>query len=125
MNSGGTKRLPYRSRSQGRLGGGVQIRVMDPSAVMNRPLVDFAIATADAHQIPHQVAVRRTGATDARAFQCSGSGCPVVVLGVPTRYIHTHHAILDIRDVKAAVDLVLAMVQRLDEDMVVSFTRHL
>ena len=110
-----------RTKAQGRLGGGVQIRVVDPHAMSNRPLVDFARTVAEDAGIAHQVAVRRFGGTDAKAFQYGGDGCPVVVLGVPCRYIHTHHAVLDMNDVTAAVDLVVAMVRRLDADTVQGF----
>ena len=110
---------------QGRLGGGVQIRVFDPSAIMNRALVDFAVSVAETCGISHQVAVRKTGGTDAASFQCADNGCPVVVLGVPARYIHTHNTMIDIRDYMAALELVHAMVERLDAQTVAGFTDFL
>ena len=48
-----------------------------------------------------------------------------VVLGVPVRYIHAHNGILDLQDLKAALDLVKAMVSRLDSATVAGFTRYL
>ena len=110
---------------QGRLGGGVQIRMFDPTAVMNPGLANFAIDVAREQRIPHQVAVRRSGGTDASAFQYAGEGAPCVVLGVPVRYIHAHNGILDLQDLKAALDLVKAMVSRLDSATVAGFTRYL
>ncbi len=100
--------------AQGALGKGVQIRAYDPTAIMSPRLLDLAIAVATEAGIPHQVTVRRTGGTDARSFQRHGLGCPVIVLGVPARYIHTHHAVLDTADLLATVDLARAMVRRLD-----------
>ena len=100
--------------AQGALGKGVQIRAYDPTAIMSPRLLDLAIAAATEAGIPHQVTVRRTGGTDARSFQRHGLGCPVIVLGVPARYIHTHHAVLDTADLLATVDLAQAMVRRLD-----------
>ncbi len=111
-----------RAESQGKLGGGVQIRVMDTSAIMNRALVDFVRDVAEQERIPHQVTVRRSGGTDAGSLQFGESGVPVVVLGVPARYIHTHNAIIDMRDYLAALDLVLELVRRMDEATVRSFT---
>jgi endoglucanase len=113
------------SEFQGRLGGGVQIRVFDPSAIMNKALVEFSVGVADEMSIPHQIAVRRSGGTDAAAFQYAGVGCPVVVLGVPARYIHTHNAMIDIRDYCSAMDLVRALVERLDASTVAGFTDFL
>lgn len=111
-----------RAESQGKLGGGVQIRLFDPTAIMNRPLAQFAIQTAKELGIPHQVTVRRSGGTDARAIQASNLGVPVVVLGTPARYIHTHQAMVDIRDQLALVALATAMVKKMDAATVASFT---
>ena len=110
------------SESQGRLGSGVQIRVMDPSAIMNRRLVDFVTATATAAGIPHQVAVRKSGGTDAKSLQFSGTGVPCVVLGTPARYIHSHNSLIHIEDYLSAVRLVTEVVRRLDTPTVASFT---
>jgi endoglucanase len=92
---------------------------------MNKALVDSTVGVAAACSIPHQVAVRRSGGTDAAAFQYSGVGCPVVVLGVPARYIHTHNAMIDIRDYFSAMDLVRALVERLGATTVAGFTDFL
>ncbi|MEY3392888.1 MAG: hypothetical protein RLZZ322_1737 [Verrucomicrobiota bacterium] len=111
--------------AQGALGGGAQVRAYDPTAIMNPRLVDLAVATAADRGIPCQLAVRRTGGTDARAFQAWELGVPVIVLGVPARYIHTHHAVLDVADLRACVDLAVALVRRLDAPTTASLTRYL
>ena len=67
--------------SQGVLGGGVQIRLHDPSAIMNPRLAQFAIETARREGIPHQVTVRSSGGTDAGSFTLANEGIPSVVLG--------------------------------------------
>ena len=112
-----------RAECQGRLGRGVQIRAYDPTAVMSPRLVDLAVATALELGIPHQVTVRRSGGTDARAFQAHALGVPTIVLGVPARYIHTHHSVLDVADLLACVDLAKALVRRLDAKTVAGLTR--
>ncbi|MFO1522649.1 MAG: M20/M25/M40 family metallo-hydrolase [Kiritimatiellia bacterium] len=75
--------------------------------------------------IAHQVAVRRSGGTDASTFQFAGEGVPCVVLGVPVRYIHAHNGILDLRDHESALNLIKAMVRRPDAERVAGFTRYL
>lgn len=114
-----------RVESQGRLGGGVQIRVYDPTAIMNRGLVAFARATAEREKIAHQVTVRRSGGTDAKALQFAGEGVPVIVLGVPARYIHSHNSILSLNDYRACLQLALAMVRGLNAGTVAEFTRFI
>ncbi|MFM9001335.1 MAG: M42 family metallopeptidase, partial [Opitutia bacterium] len=111
--------------SQGVLGGGVQVRAYDPTAIMSPRLVDLALATAEEAGIPVQLAVRRTGGTDARAFQAHGQGVPVIVLGVPARYIHTHQSVVDLDDLRACVALTVALARRLGPESVAGLTRFL
>ena len=108
--------------AQGRLGGGVQIRLQDPSAIMNPRLADFVVKVAEEEGIPHQVTVRTSGGTDAGSFHLAQKGIPSIVLGTPARYIHSHNAIIDSRDYQAMVDLTKAVVGRLDRETVAGFT---
>ncbi|CAN5358237.1 M42 family metallopeptidase [soil metagenome] len=114
-----------RADSQGALGGGVQIRVMDPTALMNRSLVELVVGTAEDHSITHQVTVRRSGGTDARTFALQGTGVPCVVIGVPARYIHSHNSILHMGDYLAALELLEALIPKLNADAVGALSRYL
>lgn len=114
-----------RAESQGRLGGGVQIRLFDPSAIMNPRLTELAIRTAKEEGIPHQVTVRRGGGTDAGSFHLALEGIPCVVLGVPARYIHSHNSIIDVNDYLHLVSLTTALARRLDETTVKGLTRFI
>lgn len=112
-----------RTESQGRLGGGAQIRMQDPSAVMSPRLVELAIRVAQEEGIPYQVTVRRSGGTDAGSFHVSGEGVPCIVIGVPARYIHSHNAIIDLNDFQHCVELTVALARRLDGPTVAGLTR--
>lgn len=107
---------------QGALGRGVQVRLMDPSAIMNRKLARLAVETAEKNGIPFQTAVRKSGGTDARAIHLHAAGVPTVVLGVPARYIHTHNSIITIPDYLSALELTLKLVEILDAAAVRSLT---
>ncbi|QTN33803.1 M42 family metallopeptidase [Akkermansiaceae bacterium] len=111
--------------SQGKLGGGVQIRLYDPSAIGNPRLAELAIETARKANIPYQVTVRRSGGTDAGSFHIANQGIPSLVLGTPARYIHSHNAIIDIEDYLAMVSLTIALAGKLDEATVESLTRYI
>lgn len=113
------------AESQGRLGGGVQIRMQDPSAIMNPNLAAFVIDTAKDAGIRHQVTVRRSGGTDAGSFHLANEGVPSIVLGTPARYIHSHNAVIDIADYQAMVDLSIELGKRLDQDAVDALTAYL
>jgi len=114
-----------RSECQGRLGGGVQIRMFDPTAITNPRLARLAIETAQAEGIPHQVTVRRSGGTDAGSFHVANSGIPSIVLGVPARYIHSHNTIVDLNDYLHMLSLTIALVRRLDEETVEGLVTYL
>ena len=111
--------------AQGAVGQGVQIRLQDPTAMMNPALVDLAVKLAKKNKIPHQMAVRDSGGTDARAFQLSNLGVPTIVLGVPARYIHSHNSIIDVRDYLAMLDLTVALVDNLHQEQVNALTSYL
>ncbi len=110
---------------QGRLGGGVQIRLFDPSAIANPRLARLAIETAQEEGIPHQVTVRRSGGTDAGSIHLANDGVPSIVLGVPARYIHSHNAIIDVNDYLHFVSLTVALVRRLDAATVAGLVSYL
>lgn len=106
---------------QGRLGGGCQIRLFDPTMIANPRLCDFVVQVALQNGIRHQIAVRHTGGTNAGAIHLSGRGVPSIVLGVPTRYIHSHVSIINIEDYNATLELLLNLIPRLDAETVKSF----
>jgi putative aminopeptidase FrvX len=114
-----------RSDCQGRLGGGVQIRLYDPSAITNPRLARLAIETAKAERIPYQVTVRRSGGTDAGSFHLANEGIPSIVLGVPARYIHSHNAIIDVNDYLHMLSLTIALARRLDDQTVEGLVTYL
>ncbi len=100
---------------QGVLGGGVQIRLFDPTHLTPPELADWVQRVAEEEGIAHQVTVRRSGGTDAAASYTNWGGRPAIVLGVPVRYIHSHNGIFDERDAAACVELCLALVKRAEE----------
>ncbi len=67
-----------------------------------------------AKKIAHQLAVRQSGATDARAIHLAQGGIPTVVLGVPVRYAHSHSGLINLQDVQATLDLTVAILEKLD-----------
>lgn len=102
------------SQAQGRMKGGVQIRRMDKSYVSNPMFVQYAVELAKKYGIPYQETVRRGGSTNAGRISLTGKAIPVLVLGVPSRYIHTHYNFCARRDLEAASDLAVRVIRELD-----------
>jgi endoglucanase len=115
--------LPNRTERQAVLGEGPQVRLYDPTAVANRRLVRLIESVAREGGIPIQLAVRRTGGTDASAIQRHRAGVPAAVIAVPGRYIHSHVSIVHRRDYLAARRLLAEVVLRLDAERVEALTR--
>lgn len=111
--------------SQGVMGRGVQIRLQDPTAIMNPALVDLVVRVAEENAIPYQLTVRSSGGTDARAFHLSGTGIPSIVLAAPSRYIHSHNSMVNVSDYLSMVELSIALVQKLDQNEVDALTSYL
>lgn len=100
---------------QGRLNSGPQLRFRDPSMLANRALINLAIREAEAAKIPYQLAVREGGGTDGGEIQLLGlGGVPTIVVGVPVRYAHSHHGIVQLNDLQATIQLAKGLVNQLD-----------
>ena len=50
---------------------------------------------------------------------------PTIVLGVPARYIHSHNAIIDVRDYLSMLELSVALVESLNQSEVDALTCYL
>jgi endoglucanase len=71
-----------------RQGLGPEIRLSDKRMVADRRLADFLTEISEKKNLPHQLVVKNTGATDAAAAQLVASGIIAGAVSVPTRYIH-------------------------------------
>lgn len=106
--------------AQSRLGGGPSIILYDASMVPSFRLRDLVIETAEKEGIPWQVNALPGGGTDAGRIHIHAAGVPSLVIGVPCRYIHSHTGIIDRTDFEKAVELLLAVIARLDARTVAS-----
>ncbi|MFC2023841.1 M42 family metallopeptidase [Chloroflexota bacterium] len=105
-----------------KLGGGPSLLVYDRRMIPNLKLRDLVVTTAEELEIPLQFSAMPGGATDGAEIQMHSVGVPTVVIGVPTRHIHSHNAILSRDDYDAALKLVVALVKKLDEKAVAALT---
>jgi endoglucanase len=110
------------SEAPTRMGKGPSILTFDSSMIPNQPLKQFVIDTAKRLKIPYQLSLVAAGGTDASRIHMSRAGCPSIVIGVPTRHIHSHVGILSFEDVDNAIKLTLELVKRFDKKTVDSFT---
>ena len=105
-----------------KMGGGPTLLVYDARMIPNLALRDLVIATADELGIPLQFSSMPGGATDGAQIHMHNEGVPTVVIGVPTRHIHSHNAILCRDDYDRALELIIAVAKKLDADTVAGLT---
>jgi endoglucanase len=105
-----------------KMGAGPTLLLYDARMIPNLKLRDLVIATADELEIPLQFSAMAGGATDGAQIHLHNEGVPTVVLGVPTRHIHSHNAIMHRDDYDNALKLVVALVKKLDAETVAGFS---
>ena len=106
--------LGHPEETQAKLGAGPGIFLYDTSALPNRKLVDLVKKTAAEKNTPLQLDLVQGYGDDSSAIQESNGGVPTVNFVVPVRYTHAHNGIVNRGDFDRMVDLVVALLQKLD-----------
>jgi endoglucanase len=105
-----------------KMGKGPGLGTYDRSMIPNQPFKEFVIDTAKQVQIPLQLSQMAGGGTDAGRIHVNASGCPTVVITVPTRHIHSHVGLLSLKDTENTIRLLVELLKKLDWEIVKSFT---
>ncbi len=108
----------HAEETQAHLGGGPGIFLYDSSAIPNRKLVRFVRDTAKTQNIPLQLDLVQGYGDDSAEMQESGTGAPTLNIVTPVRYTHAHNGIVNRGDFDKTVDLMVALLSRLDEKTV-------
>lgn len=101
----------------GHIGKGALLRIYDRSMITHRGMRDFVLDTAESNNIPYQYFISQ-GGTDAGSVHLSNEGVPSAVIGICSRYIHTHAAIIHVDDYAAAKELLVKLVKSTDQSTV-------
>jgi len=107
-----------------KMGDGPSITTNDSSMIPNPALVEFIMGVAKKCRIPYQLSQIARGGTDAGIIHLNNSGCPSVVMSVPTRHIHSHVGVFSMNDLDNCIKLVVEVVKRLDKKTVDGFTNY-
>ena len=94
-----------------RQGKGPEIRLSDGRFYAHRDWSFFIADVAEKYEIPHQIIVKRVGATNAAVIQTTGIGTKTTALSIPVRYIHSPQGIVRKSDVEAGIKLVAAIIE--------------
>jgi endoglucanase len=91
--------------------------------IPNLRLRDLFVETAEELGIPYQFDSLDRGGTDAGAIHLHRQGVPNLVVAVPTRHIHSHAGIIHREDYDHTVELVTAVVKKLNSETVECLTK--
>jgi putative aminopeptidase FrvX len=100
------------------LGKGPQIVFYDASMIAHTKLRNFVVDIAEELSIPYQPSFMSGGGTDAGQMHLTYSGIPSLALTVPVRYLHSHTSIVHEDDYTNLIDLVTAVIKRLNKQKV-------
>ena len=107
--------------AHGKIGKGVQLRVIDGQMITNPRVTKFVRDLADKKNIPYQIIAREKGSTNGGKYHTTHYGIPTVVLGIATRYIHTHHSYASLDDVYSAINLSKEIIENLTQEQISKF----
>ncbi len=108
--------------SSTKMGEGPSLLMYDSRMIPNLKLRDLVIDTAKKEKIPLQFTTMEGGATDGSIIHLHKHGVPTVVIGVPTRHIHSHNSILKRVDIDDTIELVLKVIKKLNKRTVTNLT---
>jgi endoglucanase len=94
------------------LGDGPAIKVRDSGMLADPRIKDLLVQRAHEARLKSQLEILEAGTTDASAMQIARGGLPAGCLSIPTRYIHSPSEMVDLRDVQAAVALLIEVLQK-------------
>ena len=108
--------------SSTKMGEGPSLLMYDARMIPNLKLRDLVIDTAKKEKIPLQFTTMEGGATDGSIIHLHKHGVPTVVIGVPTRHIHSHNSILKRVDIDDTIELVLKVIKKLNKRTATNLT---
>lgn len=106
---------------QDALKGGVMLRHMDATVICTPRFTAFAQKVAKDAGIKVQMAVRSGGGNNGAYIISANGGTPVIVAGIPVRYIHTFNCIAALEDVESNINFGLEILKRLDGQIIKGF----
>lgn len=93
------------------LGSGVALSLFDRSVIANKSLVKHMEQLAKKNEIPYTFDSLTGGGTDSGAIHLTKEGVINMTLSIPSRYIHSHNSMIDLKDVQATVNIIFDFIK--------------
>ncbi|WP_295154463.1 M42 family metallopeptidase [uncultured Brachyspira sp.] len=111
----------YGDRAHGAIGKGTQLRIIDGGMITNPRLSKYAIETAKKNNLAHQIIVRYKGSTNGAVYHKANLGIPSIVLGIATRYAHSHYCYASYDDIISSIEIAKALIRNLTKEKIKEF----
>lgn len=103
---------PKNQASQVKLGSGPAVHIKDGLSLATPEVSNWIISSSKNLGIPIQVSILGGAYTDVRSIQPSRAGVPTGGIAYPCRYVHSSSEMVDVRDLEAAIRLVVEMLSK-------------
>lgn len=98
-----------------KLGAGVSILIYDRTMIPHSKLKNFVCELAELNNIPYHFTSIK-GGYDTGQIHLTNFGVPSLVLGIPTRYVHSASSIISLEDYENVLNLITLIVKNLNEE---------
>ena len=99
-----------------KLGSGAALSMFDSYTISNKQLIRSVEETAKNNNISYTFDSLTGGGTDAGAIQLAKDGVKAMTVSIPSRYMHSHNSMIDLRDVQSVVDLMVAYLKNFNSE---------
>ena len=96
-----------------KMGAGPSFTVADRGLITHPKVLRLLVETAEKIGVQYQLEAGLPGSTDAARIALTREGVPAGVVSIPTRYIHSPASLLNLKDVEAAIRVVVAAIENL------------
>ncbi len=107
-----------------KMGNGITIEVADASHYGHRGLISHMKKKAEAMGFDVQLELMAGGGTDSGEIHKSMEGVMAITVSIPSRYIHSHYAIVHKKDIGATIDLLTEFSKELDVELFESLKQN-
>lgn len=104
---------PNCNRMAVKMGEGAAIKVMDRHMIAHPKMKNYLVDIAKRHNIKYQFEVLEHGTTDGAEIHVSKTGVMTGAISIPTRYIHTPQELIDMKDVRWTIELLVKAIEEL------------
>lgn len=112
-----SKDVPHAEKGDVKLGCGVTLGVLDGSVIGHTGLLKTMEKICEDLDVPYVLDVLVGGGTDSGEIHKVGAGVVNMTLSIPSRYMHSHHTIINVEDYDKTVKVIAEFARRLTPEL--------